>query len=68
MSVLLTDEDLVRITGRRRKALQIKELDRQGIPYSTDAFGRPWVAASAVADGKPGKGKAPAAAWSPRVR
>jgi hypothetical protein len=48
--MFLTPADLQRLTGRRQRAAQRRYLDRQRIPYRTDADGAPVVLASAIGE------------------
>ena len=47
----LDDEALVKLTGRRRKSLQIDQLRRMGIAFYVNAHGDP-VVARAYIEGK----------------
>lgn len=63
----LDDDDLARLTGRRRKSLQIAYLRDEGIPFRVSATGHPVVTWSAV-DGRQAQAAAPATtSWTPRV-
>jgi hypothetical protein len=65
MSTFLSADELVALTGRKRKTHQIEALRQQGIPFYVSAVGRPVVVrdvltgATTAALAKP--------AWSPRV-
>ena len=48
----LDDEALVKLTGRRRKSMQITELRRLGLPFFVNAHGDPVVARSAIEGGE----------------
>jgi len=63
--MFLTADDLVILTGRKRRALQIQALRSMGIPFRVNAAGRPVVCRSAV-EGVAG-GQQMADAWQPRV-
>ena len=62
--MFLTREELRELTGRARKAAQIDQLRRMGIPYYLNAAGRP-VVARAVIEG--GKQKSQPQTWRPAV-
>ncbi len=67
--MFLTDDDLARLTGRRRKALQIAQLRAMGVPFFVNAAGRPIVARAAVeghATG-PATPEAVRPAWKPAL-
>lgn len=46
--MLLTDDELQRVTGRQRKSAQCRALSRMGIPHDRDPDGRPLVLRSVV--------------------
>lgn len=50
-SLFLTAEDVITLTGRKLKSLQVDALRRMGIPFFINAIGRP-VVARTVIDGK----------------
>lgn len=65
MGMFLEREELVTLTGRKSKSLQIATLRKMGIVFYVNAIGHPVVARAAVegkADASP-----PTPAWSPRV-
>jgi hypothetical protein len=64
MSTFLSADELVALTGRKRKAHQIEALRQQGIPFYVSAVGRP-VVVRAVLTGATAVQARPA--WSPRV-
>lgn len=67
--LFLTDEQLVKFTGRRAKSRQIKWLREVGVPFRVNATGHP-VVARAVVEGREGAKEAlepPAPGWTPRV-
>ena len=41
--MFLTDAELAKLTGRAKPSAQIRELERQGIPHTVNAAGRPVV-------------------------
>lgn len=69
MAGLLDDDDLVRLTGRRKKSLQILWLRGSGIPFRVSATGHPVVTWAAVNGQSQDRTEAPAAParWVPRV-
>lgn len=68
MSIFLTSDELVTLTGKRHKSSQIAWLRNSGIPFYVNASGRPVVTRSAIEGGvKKGTIAAPAA-WQPAVR
>ena len=64
----LTGEEVRRLTGRSRRALQAAALRASGIPFTVDALGWPVVVRAAVV-GRVAAAPAPAKprAWSPDV-
>lgn len=68
-ALFLTDEQLVKFTGRRAKSRQIKWLRDEGVPFRVNATGHPVVARTAV-EGREGVKEVlepPAPGWTPRV-
>jgi hypothetical protein len=65
----LTHDEVKRLTGRNRRALQVAWLRSQGIPYFVDALGWPVVARVHVFGREPATAPKPAArpAWAPAV-
>lgn len=63
MSLFLTAEELVELTGRKRASLQIAELKRMLIPYRVNAIGHPVVTRVAVEGGR--QVKEERKAWEP---
>lgn len=59
----LSDAELVQLTGRRRKSLQVAALRQMGVPFVVNAAGRAIVARSAF---EPGQVAAPKP-WQPAV-
>lgn len=60
----LDDEALVKLTGRRRKSMQITELRRLGLPFFVNAHGDPVVANSAI-EGKKTSTPSDESNWKP---
>jgi hypothetical protein len=54
------------LTGRTKHALQAAQLRQQGIPFFTNAVGRPIVPRAAI-DGRAKTAKPPEKAWVPDV-
>lgn len=50
-SVFLDADDLVALTGRKRKARQIDALRSMGVPFRINAAGAPVVARAAIEGG-----------------
>lgn len=70
MSLFLSDDDLVQLTGRRMKSLQIQWLRDAGIPFRVNATGHPVVTRAAVEGAQVQAQPAPqekAQGWQPRV-
>jgi hypothetical protein len=61
----LNEDQMVKLTGRRRKSRQIEWLKAEGIPFRVSATGHPSVTWSA-ANGQQRKAE-PAKGWQPRV-
>lgn len=66
MQTFLTADELVTLTGRKRKGHQIEALRQQGIPFYVSAVGRPVVMRS-VLTGGPASSQPERAEWRPRV-
>ena len=65
--MFLSDEELVKLTGRKQKALQIAALRRMGVAFRVNDAGRPVVTRAAVEGGKSGQATKPKAEWMPAV-
>lgn len=65
MQTFLTADELVALTGRKRKGHQIEALRQQGIPFYVSAIGRPVVVRSVLTGGT--TAQAERAEWRPRV-
>lgn len=48
MSRFLTDEEIERLTGRKKRSLQVRELTRMGIAHQVNAAGKVIVEAAAL--------------------
>lgn len=48
MSVFLDDEDVVKLTGKKKKSCQVDVLSSMGILFYINAAGRPVVPISAI--------------------
>jgi len=66
VQTFLTADELVALTGRKRKAHQIEALRQQGIPFYVSAVGRPVVVRAAL-NGATQAAQASAPQWRPRV-
>lgn len=67
MSLFLTQEELVILTGRKKKNLQLEQLRKMGVPFFVNAVGAPVVARVAI-EGRPTKAEPPRKkAWVPNV-
>lgn len=64
-ATFLTPEEIIELTGRMHKGLQIKALAKMGVPFYVNAIGRAVVTRSAIE----GRVAAPATkkAWTPRL-
>lgn len=65
-SLFLTEEELVILTGRKLRRLQIKALRGMMIPFHVNAIGHPVVTREAVT-GENRHQAVPASKWTPRV-
>jgi hypothetical protein len=66
--LFLTPEELLDLTGRKLKHLQIEELKRMLIPFRVNALGKPVVTRAAVLGMKAAVAEtAPKAGWTPRL-
>jgi hypothetical protein len=67
MSLFLTQEELVILTGRKKKNLQLEQLRKMGVPFFVNALNAPVVARVAI-EGRPTKAEPPPKApWVPNV-
>jgi hypothetical protein len=66
-AIFLDDDELVRLTGRRRKSCQIEALRAAGIPFRVNATGHPVVTRAAVEGKQEQTEAAPTRGWKPRV-
>ena len=64
--LFLTDHELVELTGRRMRRLQIETLKRMLIPFHINALGKPVVTRAAVLGQQMSKPE-PLRGWAPRV-
>jgi hypothetical protein len=48
MDTFLTTDAVARLTGRRRKSLQVAQLRQMGLPFWVNAVGEPVVTVAAV--------------------
>lgn len=62
----LAAEEVRELTGRTKHALQADQLRAQGIPFFTNAVGRPIVPRAAI-EGRAKTAKPPEKAWVPDV-
>ena len=62
--MFLSEEDLITLTGRHRKAHQIETLKAMGITFWINAIGRPIVPIAAI-EGRSAAKQAPKREWSP---
>lgn len=65
MTMFLEDDELVRLTGRRIKSLQIAWLKQEAIPFRVSATAHP-VVVRTVVEGKRAEPQAQNG-WTPRV-
>lgn len=65
--IFLTPEQVVQLTGRKRRALQIAWLRKEGIPFRVTAVGVPIVTRSAIESAKPAPEPEAPQRWQPRV-
>lgn len=65
MSTFLSADELVALTGRKRKGHQIEALRQQGIPFYVNAVGRPVVVRTVLTGAAPAAQDRPE--WRPRV-
>lgn len=66
MSLFLTDEELVTLTGRKRKASQVAALRAMAVPFRINAVGWPVVArATFEPSATPAAAAAPEKTWEP---
>lgn len=63
--MFLTDEHLIRFTGRKTKSKQIAWLRKEGIPFRINATGHP-VVTRAVVEGRDQE-KERQRGWTPRL-
>ena len=61
--MFLCDDDMALLTGYKRKALQVQQLRRMGIPFFVNAAGQPIVAKAVVEGRKDTAPKVPT--WEP---
>lgn len=67
MSLFLTKEELVILTARTRKNLQIEQLRKMGVPFFVNAVNAPVVARAAI-EGRPtATAPPPKEPWVPDV-
>lgn len=66
MSMFLDKSEIIELTDRAYKSLQIKWLRENKIPFQVSAMGHPKVARSFI-EGKEAPAKKVKAAWVPRV-
>ena len=62
----LSDEAMVRFTGRRWKSLQIAYLKTHGVPFTVTAMGHPRVTVSTV-EARQAVQERTESRWTPRV-
>lgn len=60
--MFLTKEELVTLTGRKLKGLQIEQLRKMGLPFFINAIGHPVVARVTI-EGRPTETPAPKKKW-----
>lgn len=64
--LFLTQEEVIRLTGRHRKSLQIAMLKQMLIPFRVNALGEPVITRAAVV-GMSSKAEAANQGWAPRL-
>ena len=65
--LFLTDQEIVELTGRKLRRLQIDQLRRMLVPFNVNAFGRPVVTRTALTGAQSAKKEAAQKGWAPRV-
>jgi hypothetical protein len=65
--LFLTDQEIVELTGRKLRRLQIEQLRRRLLPFHVNALGRPVVTRAAVTGAHSAKKDAAQKGWAPRV-
>lgn len=64
--LFLSDQELIELTGRHFKSLQIKQLKRMLIPFHINALGKP-VVARAIFAGAQNPASVQETRWEPRL-
>jgi len=67
MSLFLTKEELITLTARRKKNLQIEQLRKMGVPFFVNAVNAPVVARAAIEGWPTATAPAPKEPWVPNV-
>jgi len=67
LPLFLTDHEIVELTGRKLRKLQIDQLRRMLVPFHVNALGRPVVTRAAVTGAHSAKKEAAQKGWAPRV-
>lgn len=65
-ALFLDDDELIQLTGRKLKSMQITWLREAGVPFRVSATGHPVVVRSAI-DGRAAEQLPVKQAWTPRV-
>ena len=65
--MFLDDDELVTLTGRKAKRLQVEQLRIMMIPFHINALGKPVVARAAIIGMQQQAANTIKPAWSPRV-
>lgn len=60
--LFLTDEEMIRLTGRKARRLQAEQLRKMGVPFYLNAANIPIVARVTI-EGHPGETKKPEPVW-----
>lgn len=66
-ATFLSPDELRTLTGRARKALQVEQLRRMGLPFWVNAAGRPVVARAAVEGANIAGDNKNGDSWQPNV-
>jgi len=67
LPLFLTDQEMIELTGRKVRRLQIEQLKRMLIPFHVNALGRPVVTRAVLAGAYTAKQEATHRGWAPRV-
>lgn len=65
--LFLTDEEMIRLTGRKARRLQVEQLRKMGVPFYLNAASIPIVARVTI-EGHPTDTKKPEPVWELDLR